>query len=294
MARAPAEKPEAAAQGGLHAEFLRGFSIETLPVSSSDIAALAAQLPPGTEVYIGWPSSRGPGYIIDTARLLHRAGLRPVPHIAACRVTGRDDLAEFLRRLTAEAGVDQVLVVGGQSAAPVGPFHAALQVFETGLFEEFGIRRIGIAGHPEGHPAVAREELVVALREKIDHGKRTGADIHVVTQFCFDPQILLDWEKDFRATFPGTAIRVGIPGPTSPASLLRYAKFCGIGDSMRFLKRGAGSVLKLASWSPDYILHALAAHKVADPDCAIEAVHFYSFGGAARTARWLAEVRKGE
>ncbi|MEE8444388.1 MAG: methylenetetrahydrofolate reductase, partial [Alphaproteobacteria bacterium] len=181
MARAPAEKPETEAQGGLHADFLRGFSIETLPVSSSEVAALAAQLPPGTEVYIGWPSSRGPGYIIDAARQLRAAGHRPVPHIAARRVTSRDDLAGFLRRLTTEAGVDQVLVVGGQPAEPVGPFHAALQIFETGLLEEFGIRRIGVAGHPEGHPAVAREDLVVALREKIDHGKRTGADIHVVT-----------------------------------------------------------------------------------------------------------------
>ena len=49
---------------------------------------------------------------------------------------------------------DTVLLVAGDSDAAAGPFSSSLQVLETGVFEACGIRSVGVAGYPEGHPRI--------------------------------------------------------------------------------------------------------------------------------------------
>ena len=284
---------ETDAHMGRIAAFIDDFSIETVPASSREITSFGAHLRPGATVYVGSPPTRDPGEVVDTARLLHQAGFRPVPHIAACAIADRDRLEDLLHRLTSQADVDQVLVIGGSRVKPVGEFRSASQILETGLLEEFGIRRVGVAGYPEGHPEIPQEELLAALREKIAYGQRTGAEIHIVTQFCFDPGRVVSWEKHIRSKLGSIPVHVGIAGPASFASLVKYARICGIGQSVRFLTRGASALHKLPVFSPDYFLAAIAEHKALDPRCAIEKAHFYSFGGTARTARWLAAIRAG-
>jgi methylenetetrahydrofolate reductase (NADPH) len=63
---------------------------------------------------------------------------------------------------------------------------------------------------------------------------------------------------------------------------------------MRVLTRHAGNLLKLASLSyPDALIAALAHHRADDPGCRLERLHFYPFGGLARTARWIEAIRAG-
>ncbi len=276
------------------ADLVGEFSIETVPVSAAELGSLAGQLEPGAPVYVGWPPGRTLDAVVDTAVRLHQLGCSPVPHIVARNLADGDDLAALLRRLCAQAGVDQVLVVGGGRASPVGEFSRALQLLETGHFEAAGIRRIGIAGYPEGHPRVAKRLLFEALRKKIAAGRRAGMDMHIVTQFGFDADAVVAWIDEVRRSVGDIPVRVGIPGPARLTSLVKYAWICGVGDSVRFLTRGAASVVKVATvWTPDKFLAALAGHPGAGPRAAIEAVHFYSFGGAPRTARWAARVGAG-
>jgi hypothetical protein len=98
-------------------DLIRDFSIETVPISAPKITSMGVHLERGSDVYVGWPPSRSIGAVIETAARLSRWGYRPVPHIAARSIATRDDLAQALRRLSAEAGVDQVLLVGGRAAA---------------------------------------------------------------------------------------------------------------------------------------------------------------------------------
>lgn len=287
----PAGSPGADAQVRRIVDFVSDFSIETVPTSSRDIKSFSAHLARGTKVYVVSPPSRRLGDIAETARCLHKLGLRPVPHIGASSIADRGSLADFLQQVTLQAGVDDVLVVGGSRAKAVGEFHNSLQILETGLLDRFGIRRIGVAGHPEGHPTVSEDELMEALRRKRDYARQTGAELYIVTQFCFDPDIVVDWVKRVRASVGNVPVHVGIPGPASLTSLVKYARICSIGASVSLLTRGAGSAIKLATWMPDQFLTALANHRAVDPDCGIGKAHFYSFGGAARTARWLMAVR---
>ena len=270
---------------------VRDYSIETVPAPAKEIASFGALLPPGTAVYVVWPPGRSLAEVVDTARGLHRLGLRPVPHLAARGIADRDGLEDLLRQITAQAGVDQVLVVAGSAVKPAGEFHCALQILETGLLERFGIRRIGVAGYPEGHPTIPPRDVLAALRKKLAYGRRAGSQIYVVSQVCFDPDRVLAWERGLRATVGPVPVHVGMPGPASPTSLVKYARICGVGASVRFLTRGASSPHKLLLWSPDHFLTRLANTSAADPDCGNEKAHFYGFGGIAKTARWLAALQ---
>lgn len=288
---APPSRPwEADAQKRRIIDFVTDFSIETVSVSAAELAVLGAYLPRDADVYVVSPPGRSLDDIADAAAHIHGLGFRPVPHIAARSIASRDGLAEFLRRVTSEAAVDQVLIVGGSRGKPAGGFHCALQVLETGLLEEFGIARIGIAGHPEGHPEIPHDDLMAALRQKIAHGRKAGADMYVVSQFCFDPNVVVKWESDIREAIGDIPIHVGIPGPASLTGLVKYARMCDVGESVRFLTRGASTALKLATWTPDKFLTALAHYKGANPGSNIAKAHFYCFGGAARTAHWLVGV----
>lgn len=286
----PSPSWEADAQKRRIVDFVRDYSIETVSVSSAEIAALGAYLRPGAQVYVVSPPGRPLDDVADAAAHISGLGFRPVPHIAARSIASRDRLAKFLQRVTSEAGIDQVLVIGGSRGKAVGAFHCTLQILETGLLEEFGIARIGIAGHPEGHPEIAQDDLVKALRQKVAHGRKAGADMYIVSQFCFDPNAVVRWESEVRGAVGDIPIHVGIPGPASLTGLVKYARMCDVGESVRFLTRGASTALKLATWTPDKFLTALAHYKDANPGSNIAKAHFYCFGGAARTARWLAGV----
>lgn len=273
---------------------LEDFSIESLPATEKAVASLGETLRPGAPVYVVSPPARTQSEVVETAVLLDRAGFRPVPHVAARSFADRDRLADYLWRLTSRARVDRVLLVGGNRRKPIGEFETALDVLETGLFQEFGIRRVGLAGHPEGHPEVAADVIAAALRDKIAYGREAGLEMHVVTQFCFDPHVVIDWVAELQSDLGPVPVHVGVPGPGSLTSLVRFARMCKIGDSVRFLTRGAGKALLLANWTPDKFLTALAYYTSVNPDCGIDRLHFYSFGGTLRTAKWLAAVCKGD
>jgi methylenetetrahydrofolate reductase (NADPH) len=132
------------------------------------------------------------------------------------------------------------------------------------------------------------------LAQKLDYAQRTSAAARLVTQFLFEAEALLAWERAIRAHGNTLPLHVGVPGPATIKTLLNYARLCGVGNSMRMLTRQAGSLFKLASIShPDTLLTALAQHRANDPATRIERLHFYPFGGVARLARWLAAIREG-
>jgi methylenetetrahydrofolate reductase (NADPH) len=111
---------------------------------------------PGTDVTITFLPGDNYRRNVETAVALRRAGYNPVPHIAAREMPSREALADFLARLRSEADVGRVLLVAGDIAAAKGPYRSSLDVCNSGLLETHGITRLSLAGHPEGHPYLAR------------------------------------------------------------------------------------------------------------------------------------------
>src|SRR5690242_9361776 len=156
------------------AAFLAGASLELSSRDPAEIDACVGLLEPGTAVYVSFPPGQTYHGTVALAARLARAGFRPVPHVAARRIASRDALDDYLARIAGEAGVDSVLVVAGDSDRASGPFESSLALLETGLFQRYGIARIGVAGYPEGHPRIAGPVLEAALMAKKTFARGAG------------------------------------------------------------------------------------------------------------------------
>lgn len=274
-------------------DLMRDCSVE---VSARDDYAgerLGEIMAPGRTIYINYAPGDTHHGAVAAARRLRDAGFNPVPHVVARYLASYTQLNDYLLRLNGEAAVDQALVVAGDVARPVGPFESSLQLLKTGLFAKAGIRRIGIAGYPEGHPRVAMRVLDDALHDKIALAREIGLATYVVTQFGFEAEPILDWIRRLRQSHIGIPIHVGLAGPASLATLTKFALRCGVGQSLRALYAGQTSVTRLLTEAgPERVIKALIADKERARD--IAGLHFFTFGGVRRTGAWIGAAERGE
>ena len=277
------------------AALVDGFSVETTPGAADKIPDYRAHLEPGTRVFVTFLAGSDFGETVRTAARLAREGMAPVPHLAARSIPDRRCLEENLRRLAGEAGVREALVIAGAVSEPVGEFGDSMQILETGLLDRFGIRRVGVAGHPEGSPDISDEAIDRAIELKNAFAQRSDAELYVVTQFCFEAAPIIAWEQRLRAAGITLPLYIGLPGLATLRSLIAHARTCGVGPSVSFLKRQARSVARLLTVSaPDELVGALADYRASDPDCAIAGVHVYPLGGLKKSARWCYAAANGQ
>ena len=270
------------------------WSIEVTPTGATKIESFRDCLDPGTTVNVTFLPGTDPADTIAVCERLHNDGMRPVPHLAARSLRDADQLDELLSAYTARCGVEEVLCIGGGVDSPVGGFDATMQVLQTGLIQKHGIRHIGVAGHPEGSPDISDNEIAEALDAKNALAKAEGLNLYIETQFCFEADIVLEWEKRVRAAGNALPIRIGIPGPATIKTLFRFAQISGIGPSMRFISKQAKNVAKLMTvQSPHLLLTGLAEGMAADKECLIRHFHYYPFGGFARTATYAGAIANG-
>ncbi len=275
------------------AVFTRGFSLEATRPSASEVKALAEILPGGARVYVSAIPGRSAAESIAVATRLRAVGLEPVPHLAVRNFATLALIDDFLARLAAEAGVRCVLVIAGDRDPPAGEVRSAFDVIDGALLRRRGIVEIGLAGYPDGHPRISEQELDLALKRKIDAAEMLGLSVHIVTQFCFRPAALVDWLARLREFGIEHPIRIGLAGPTSVATLMRYASRCGVRAVAQGLARHAGLARELfALRAPDGFVSALAQARGSGALGALKP-HFFSFGGLLPTARWAEAVAQG-
>jgi methylenetetrahydrofolate reductase (NADPH) len=254
-------------------ELLRGYTIELNPSDSKSVQAAAERLDPGTEVSLAWIPGSNPMEMIAPAARLKRAGHFPMPHVGARHL----ESAAQLHRLA----VDRILIIGGDRTKPAGPYDSSLAVMQTGVFQRAGITRMAIGGFPEGNPHIPEKVLNEALEAKVDFARTDGLQLSIVTQFCFKAEPVIEWVRGIRARGIDIPIRVGLAGPASLLTLIRYAVRCGIGNSLRVLTENPSFAKVLVERGPEPIIRGLAA-STADGDgrqLDIAGLHFYVFGG---------------
>lgn len=234
-----------------------------------------------------WLPGDDPARQVAVAASIARAGFHPVPHVAARSFTHSQALDEFLARAVGEAGVSRVLLIAGDQQQARGPFASSLQVLETGLPQKHGIGLIYVAGHPEGHPRVAREIMDDALKQKLAWGRDHGIAMRVVTQFCFEPEPVVEWLQRFETEFDAP-VRIGLAGPATPATLLKFALRCGVGNSVRALQSQAARFTRLlVETAPDDLVDGLIAAASEGRLRTMPGFHVFPFGGLRATARWI-------
>ncbi len=274
--------------------FARRASTEVSPHDEPLLEELSRRLPAGMPLYVAHTPKSSVEDVVRVAIKAQSLGFAAAPHLVARRLPSEAVLRSALARLR-EHGIEQALLVAGDLDPPLGPFRSTLEVIATGTLERSGLTRIGVAGHPEGHPSVGGAELLDALRAKQQFAMRSGIAVHIVTQFGFDPESVCAWDRMLTREGISLPVHVGMAGPTSPARLVRFAVQCGIGNSLSSLVRNPGALASLAGAvaGPDEMLRGLVRSRAAHAGTRIVQPHVYSFGGALATADWLRAVMDG-
>ncbi|WP_104116527.1 methylenetetrahydrofolate reductase [Arthrobacter sp. B1805] len=240
---------------------------------------LRAHLPAPAVVTVTCLPQHGPSEAVRAAVELAGAGYTAIPHLAARSVHSRQELAEYVDRCLG-VGITDVFVVGGDAADAAGPYPWGGALMEDVAELSGGALRIGIAVYPEGHPGTDEEELARILL-----GKQELAS-WCVTQLCFSPDTLRAYPSQLRRQGITLPVWAGIPGPVRMSRLLRLAGRIGVGPSLGFLRRSAGSanagsvvrqLLSSASYDPTPLVAEL-------DDAGYAGLHVYSFNDLAELA----------
>jgi len=223
---------------------------------------------------------------------LKHDGMNPVPHITARTLIDEDELARIVERY-ATLEVSEVLIIAGNKFQPAGSFSSSSDLISSGVFEHFGIINLGVAGHPEGSPDISQQQLEDAIDQKNHLAASRGLNIFLETQFCFDAQRIIDWEKAIRDRGNSLPIRVGVAGPTKLLSLINFAIKAGVGPSLKFLIKERDKLTKLVhSYDPTDLILSIAPQFSPEANTCFESIHFYAFGGFRKTAEYAQELFK--
>ncbi|OLT18825.1 hypothetical protein BJF78_11485 [Pseudonocardia sp. CNS-139] len=264
-------------------ELVATASIEIIPMKGSDLAF--DLVPAGSTLTVTCSSKFGLERTLAYTEAARLAGFTAVPHIAARQVSGRSELAELLRRL-AEAGVDNVYVIGGDADTPRGEYASAAELLADLAGLDHGLREIGVACYPEGHPAIPDDVLFDDLCRK------QPLATYMVSQMCFDVDAIVRWLGGVRARGIALPLRLGVAAPISVRRLAELSVRIGVGSSLRYLSKQHSMVRNLVlggAYRPEQLLGRIATDP-AYPDLGIGGVHLFSFNQVAATVDWQQRI----
>ncbi|UXN57373.1 methylenetetrahydrofolate reductase [Phyllobacterium zundukense] len=272
-------------------DVLDDFSVEVTTKDTAQLAALSGAIPKGTIISIPFLSTESDADRIMAAKMVRQAGYEPLPHIAARRLGSEAVLSAMLSALVNDAQVTRLLIIAGDADPSKGPFLDTATILRSGILENHGIRHVSIAGHPEGHPIQNAAMLNSALLEKRQIMEAADIEWSIFTQFAFASEPVLAWIGELRRLGIEVPIHVGIPGPASVRTLLKFAAVCGVSASTAVLKRYGLSITQLlSSAGPDALVSEYAT-ALSNADRGDVRLHFYPFGGLRKTVDWLRGYR---
>ncbi len=216
------------------------------------------------------------------ARLLRETSLNIVSHLTCVNVS-RDEIAAQLQTLR-QSGVDNIMALrgdppkGAQSfVAPQDGFQYAseLVAFIKQLYPDMCV---GVAGYPEGHPAVRNRLLEMDyLKQKVDQ----GAD-YICTQLFFENRDFYDFCDRCELAGIRVPIIAGIMPITSRKTMLRMAELAaGVHYPARLLRAlsrvesDEGFEKVGIHWATEQVLDLL--------DKGVKGIHFYTLNKSRAT-----------
>jgi methylenetetrahydrofolate reductase (NADPH) len=273
---------------------MNNASIEMTCKDVDVLPEVAKLLPPGTDIFIALFPNQTFDELTEAAKAVKAVGLTPVPHVPARRIP---DLAEVKRIAQGfgAAGITKMLLIAGDMTAPAGAFDSTIGVLESGEFAKAGVKEMYLAGPPAGHAHRNEQQLREYEQKKVALTNAQGVKLNFVTQVVFEPEPMIAWEKTLRRTGIQNTARPGLPGPASIKTLLRYAKICGAGASIRALTSGKASLVAslLGDSGPEGSIRTLAKAQ-ASGEVKFAGLHFFAFGGFLKTSKFVAAIQRGD
>ena len=261
------------------AESVREAYMEIFPTAT--IEAKLDVLEPRSYVAITCSPTKGVDETLDMSERVADRGFQVVPHVAAKMVRDKAHLRDIMARLD-YMPISSIFVPGGDAAKPIGEYSTALELLRDIADFEHRFTEIGVAAHPEGHPSVSNEVLTAELLKKQEFAN------YLVTQMCFDADIIGNWMHKIREVGITLPAWLGLPSLTERSTLIKTSLRIGVGDSLRYLKnrgRIAARLLMTKVYRPDDLLISLSPY-LADPTLNIAGHHIYCFNQVEKAEQW--------
>jgi methylenetetrahydrofolate reductase (NADPH) len=273
-------------------QFMQRASIEITLHEEHRLAQMIGILPQGSVIYVSHVPSSTVEQVVKTALAVQQAGFLASPHLVAKKMDYPHRLQHSLEVLR-RGGVEQVLLVAGDAASARGEFTDTLDILASNLIERSGIKRIGVAGYPDGHKSIGPTLLWKALEAKQAFAVRTGMQMHIVSQFGLNVNAVPDWQTQLVRHGISLPIHVGIAGPTPLTTLIKFAMLCGIGTSLRTVAHNLSAVRGATPLATRPEQHLMRLIQLPEPTQVV-APHFFTFGGVIETAKWIKRVVAGD
>ena len=97
--------------------------------------------------------------------------------------------------------------------------------------------------------------------------------------------------KDVRDAGIDVPVRIGVAGPASITTLVKFAMRCGVGNSLRALTKRPQSFGKLLTDNTPDELIADLAQAFEGIEGPLPQLHLFPFGGAVKAGKWLAQLK---
>ena len=114
-------------------------SLEMSADAAADVPSIAARLPVGTRVYVNHSPRHALADLLPALAAVRKAGLEPIPHMAARRIRSRAQVLSFLERARDESAVTKVLLIGGDEPQARGPYQDGAALLREGVFAQYGV-----------------------------------------------------------------------------------------------------------------------------------------------------------
>jgi len=281
--KATHESPEARAHRN---QLIAGLTFEVVPLKSLPDAIEA--LPAGAEVSVTCSPVKGIEETQQVTETLSEQGFVAIPHISARMVRDRSHAAE-IAQWCRSLGLSKLFVVGGDAEQP-GFYIGAVEFLADFLGEDHGLDTIGVTAYPDGHVFLSDDVLRGALHDKQQMLAEAGVNGYCSTQMCFDPTTIGKWlraEREAGLTLP---VHLGLSGVVEKTKLLKMGARLGIGDSLKYLRKNVGAVVKMMTtrnYDPNDLLVPLSADLL---DFGVTGLHVFTFNQVEATNNWRTSV----
>jgi len=270
------------------------YSIEIVTNQANELKNLSRDL--FDEVHIAYLPSTNQLEIVEACKIVNNLGFRPVPHCPARTIGTKSSLEKYLKKIT-NIGVNKLLCIAGSSNNHAGlirdnlkdleSYKETMDVFTSGLLEEYGIEEINIAGFPEGN--IDDPETDLNVLKKCNWLNQKNIKSSIITQWTTDTKQTNQWIMDTKNMTSkidpeNFQIHLGIVGPVNLKRLIRFAEICGVQSELLIkqleTKNNYEPTEYLENLIPETILHEIVP---------FDNLHFFPFGGIERLSNWLAK-----
>lgn len=270
---------------------------------TEEVGAKGVTIPPGTMFSIVDKSTDAGTKDVNRVKTIERSaqlvklGYRPIPHVAARRYKDTDYLRGIVQALL-DSGVDGFLLLAGDPRQPAGQFQAAMDMADTGLFDDARIKTIAFAGHPYGNPNTVPENTSRELKRKNAWAAaHQDKEVFLWSQVCYSPSKFMRWldsmERDGNQLPVHPGVMLGdvkakfafahgnfVADRPMAEQIRGYMKMLGIGAA-----QGVDGIGSLMATIPTGFVGKMADRAMSDKR--LSAIHYYSGFGAAAVKQAL-------